>query len=85
MANFGFDQLHEYVVPPLGLLLTRSFYERRSIGRLNENRVNMAGDLFGVGHLNYIRHVDAGLRDRLGLRKRRLINSSLHAEFLNPV
>lgn len=54
VANFGFDQLHENIVPPLGLLLTRAFHERRSVGRLDENRVRVTGDLLGIGYLDYV-------------------------------
>lgn len=35
VANFGFDQLHENVVPPLGLLLARALHERRPVRRLD--------------------------------------------------
>jgi hypothetical protein len=67
VANFGFDQLHENIVPPLTLLLTCALYESWSIGRLYEDRVDMAGDLFSISHLDDVRHVDAGLWYRLGL------------------
>jgi hypothetical protein len=67
VSNFGFDQLHQNVVPPLALLLACALNERRSVGRLNEDRVDMAGDLFGVSNFDDVGHVDAGLRYRLGL------------------
>lgn len=54
VANFGFDQLHENVVPPLGLLLARALHECRPIGRLDENRVRVTGDLLGIGYLDYV-------------------------------
>lgn len=69
MANFWFDQLHEYVVPPSRLFLACSFDECRFIGRLDENRVDMASNLFGVGYLNHIRHINTGLWYRFGLMR----------------
>lgn len=67
VADFGFDQLHENVVPPLRLLLARALDERRSVGRLDEDRVGVTGDLLGIRHLDDVRHVDARLRYRLRL------------------
>ena len=67
VSNFGFDQLDKHIVPPFALLLTCALHERRPIGRLNENRVGVTRDLFSVRYLDAIRHVDAGLRYRLGL------------------
>lgn len=70
VASLWFDQLHENVEPPLWLLLTRALDKRRSIGRLNKDRVDVSRDLFRIGHLNHVRHVDARLRNRLRLHTR---------------
>lgn len=67
VSNFGFDQLHKNVVPPFALLLARALNERWPIGRLYEDRICMASDLFGISHFDDIWHVDAGLRYRLDL------------------
>jgi hypothetical protein len=71
VANFGFDQLHENIVPPLTLLLARALHESRPIRRLYEDGVDMACDLFSISYLDNVRHVDAGLRYRLGLRTKK--------------
>lgn len=67
VANFWFDQLHKNIEPPFWFFLTCAFHERRSIGCLDEDGVNMSSDLLGISYLNYIRHVNARLRNRLGL------------------
>lgn len=67
MSDFRLDQLHQHIVPPTRLFMACAFDERRSIGRLYEDRVDMAGNLLCIGYLNHIRHVNAGLWYRFGL------------------
>lgn len=68
MSDFRLDQLHQHIVPPARLFLACSFDERWSIGRLYKNWIDMAGNLFSIGYLNHIRHVNAGLWYRFGLQ-----------------
>lgn len=67
----GFGEGYQHVEPPFRLLRAGTLHERDTVRCGDGDRVRVAGDVVGRGHLQDLRHVDYGLWNCFGLQGER--------------